>query len=72
MKEIERTKQLQTIEMQLEYEKRRALTEVKQKNPQISLFLSNIIFFRMKRIESMNDIDSKIQFRLFIFRIISN
>ncbi len=28
MKEIERTRQLQTIEMQLEYDKRRALTEV--------------------------------------------
>ena len=28
MKEIERAKQLQTIEMQLEFEKRRALTEV--------------------------------------------
>ncbi len=28
MKEMERAKQLQTIEMQIEYEKRRALTEV--------------------------------------------
>lgn len=29
IKEIERTKQLQAIEMQIEYEKRRALTEVR-------------------------------------------
>jgi len=57
MKELERTKQLQSIEMQMEYEKRRALTEVKFK---YLLFEFLLFLFRMKKIASMNDIDSKI------------
>jgi len=48
--------------MQIEYEKRRALTEVKFNFTQKISIFSFINLFRMKKIVSMNDIDSKILF----------
>lgn len=69
LKEIERTKQLQNVELQMEYEKRRALTEVIDL---LRIFCRNkrSFFLRMKKIESMIDIDSKTSFvLLFSFEL---
>lgn len=67
-KEIERTKQLQTIEMQMEYEKRRALTEVKRDEKKTCFhlieFFRRFLFFSGRKRSNQRSLSTV---RLFIF-----